>query len=72
VKGKALPGWAREIDCANWAQVFLKFAISHPAVTCAIPATSSTAHMRENIGALAGRLPDAALRRRMAEHMAAL
>lgn len=66
VKGKPLPGWAREIDCANWAQVFLKFVISHPAVTCAIPATSSPAHMREDIGALAGRLPDAALRRRMA------
>lgn len=66
VKGKALPGWTREIDCANWAQVFLKFVISHPAVTCAIPATTSPAHMREDIGALAGRLPDAALRRRMA------
>ena len=66
VKGKALPGWAREIDCANWAQAFLKFVISHPAVTCAIPATTSAAHMREDIGALAGRLPDAALRRRMA------
>jgi diketogulonate reductase-like aldo/keto reductase len=66
VKGKPLPGWAREIDCANWAQVFLKFVISHPAVTCAIPATTSPAHMREDIGALAGRLPDAALRRRMA------
>jgi len=66
VKGKALPGWARDVDCANWAQVFLKFVISHPAVTCAIPATTSPAHMREDIGALAGRLPDAALRRRMA------
>ncbi|HEX5629920.1 MAG TPA: aldo/keto reductase, partial [Usitatibacteraceae bacterium] len=66
VKGKPLPGWAREIDCANWAQVFLKFVVSHPAVTCAIPATSNPAHMRENMGALAGRLPDAALRRRMA------
>ncbi len=66
VKGKPLPGWAREIDCANWAQVFLKFAISHPAVTCAIPATTNPDHMRENVGALAGRLPDAALRRRMA------
>jgi diketogulonate reductase-like aldo/keto reductase len=66
VKGKPLPAWAREIDCANWAQVFLKFVVSHPAVTCAIPATSNAAHMREDIGALAGRLPDAALRRRMA------
>jgi aryl-alcohol dehydrogenase-like predicted oxidoreductase len=66
VKGKPLPGWAAEIDCANWAQVFLKFVVSHPAVTCAIPATSNPAHMRENMGALAGRLPDEALRRRMA------
>lgn len=67
VRGKPLPGWAAEIGCANWAQVFLKFVISHPAVTCAIPATSQPAHMRENMGALAGPLPDAALRRRMAE-----
>ena len=66
VKGKPLPGWAVDIDCANWAQVFLKFVVSHPAVTCAIPATTNPAHMRENIGSLAGRLPDAALRRRMA------
>ena len=72
VEGKALPAWAAEIDCANWAQFFLKFVISHPAVTCAIPATANAAHMRENIGALAGRLPDAALRRRMAGHMAAI
>ncbi len=66
VKGKPLPGWAAELDCANWAQVFLKFVVSHPAVTCAIPATTSAAHMAENMGALAGRQPDAALRRRMA------
>jgi aryl-alcohol dehydrogenase-like predicted oxidoreductase len=66
VKGKPLPGWAREIACANWAQAFLKFVISHPAVTCAIPATTNPAHMRENMGSLAGRLPDAALRQRMA------
>ncbi len=71
VKAKPLPGWAAEIDCANWAQVFLKFVISHPAITCAIPATTNPAHMRENIGALAGRLPDEGLRRRMASHMAA-
>ncbi|WP_230976853.1 aldo/keto reductase [Pseudothauera rhizosphaerae] len=66
VRGVALPGWAAEIGCTNWAQVFLKFVISHPAVTCAIPATSRPAHMRENMGALAGPLPDGALRRRMA------
>ena len=67
VRGRPLPGYAAEIGCANWAQVFLKFVISHPAVTCAIPATSQPAHMRENMGALAGPLPDATLRRHMAE-----
>ncbi len=60
-----LPEWAPEIDCTNWAQFFLKFAISHPAVTCAIPATSQVAHMRENMGAAYGRLPDAKMRKRM-------
>ena len=60
-----LPEWAGAIDCANWAQFFLKFIISHPAVTCAIPATSRVDHMRENMGALRGRLPDAELRARM-------
>jgi diketogulonate reductase-like aldo/keto reductase len=67
-----LPGWAAEIDCINWAQVALKFVVSHPAVTCAIPATSNPAHLRENMGASRGRLPDAALRQRMAEHVAKL
>lgn len=60
-----LPAWAAEIDCANWAQVLLKFIVSHPAVTCAIPATSRVDHMRENMGAGGGRLPDTALRKRM-------
>ena len=63
-----LPAWAAEIDCANWAQYLLKFVVSHPGVTCAIPATSSVAHVRENMGAARGRMPDEALRRRMAEH----
>ena len=65
VDGHKLPGWAGEIDCANWAQFFLKFIISHPAVTCAIPATSQVGHMRENMAALTGPLPDAAMRARM-------
>jgi diketogulonate reductase-like aldo/keto reductase len=60
-----LPEWAGEIDCANWAQFFLKFVVSHPAVTCAIPATSRVDHMQENMGALYGRIPDAAMRQRM-------
>ncbi|KAA3651351.1 MAG: aldo/keto reductase [Proteobacteria bacterium] len=66
VRSHPLPGYAAEIGCANWAQVFLKYVISHPAITCAIPATSQPAHMRENMGALTGPLPDAALRRAMA------
>jgi diketogulonate reductase-like aldo/keto reductase len=65
VARQPLPAWAREIDCANWAQFLLKFTVSHPAVTCAIPATSNVAHVRENMGAAYGRLPDDAMRRRM-------
>ena len=67
-----LPAWAAECDAGNWAQLLLKFIVAHPAVTCAIPATSSVAHVRENVGALHGRLPDEALRRRIAAHVAAL
>lgn len=63
--GKPLPGWARDIDCTSWAQVLLKFIVSHPDVTCAIPATSNPAHARENMLAARGPLPDAALRRRI-------
>jgi aryl-alcohol dehydrogenase-like predicted oxidoreductase len=66
VAGKPLPPWAGEFDCRNWAQFFLKFVISHPAVTCAIPATSRVDHMEENMGALYGRLPEPPLRERMA------
>jgi len=61
-----LPGWAADIDCVSWAQVALKFIVSHPALTCAIPATSSVAHVQENMGAARGRMPDEALRKRMA------
>ena len=64
-----LPDWAAEIDCANWAQFFLKFIVSHPAVTCAIPATSRVDHMQENMGALVGRQPDEKTRRRMIEYV---
>jgi diketogulonate reductase-like aldo/keto reductase len=71
VRDKRLPSWAREIDCDNWAQFFLKFVVSHPAVTCAIPATSNAAHMVENIGALYGRLPDAEMRARMLRYIEA-
>jgi aryl-alcohol dehydrogenase-like predicted oxidoreductase len=65
VGGKPLPSWAAEIDCENWAQFFLKFIISHPAVTCAIPATSRVEHLQENMGALHGRLPDTEMRAEM-------
>jgi aryl-alcohol dehydrogenase-like predicted oxidoreductase len=64
---RPLPAWAAEIDSANWAQFMLKWIVAHPAVTCAIPATTDPEHMRENMDAGTGRLPDAALRRRMAE-----
>jgi aryl-alcohol dehydrogenase-like predicted oxidoreductase len=66
VSARSLPGYAAELGCRSWAEVMLKWIISHPAVTCAIPATKSVAHVRENTGALAGPLPDAALRRRIA------
>lgn len=68
VKGKPLPDWAAEFDCASWAQFFLKFVVSHPAVTCAIPATSKLDHMVDNMGAGFGPMPDAALRSRMIDH----
>lgn len=67
-----LPNWAAEFDAANWAQFFLKFIISHPAITCAIPATRRVDHMAENMGALHGRLPDARMRARMADYVAGL
>ena len=67
---KSLPGWGAELGCRSWAEVFLKFVVSQPAVTCTIPATSQLAHLRENMRSLSGPLPDAALRRRIAEDYA--
>lgn len=72
VRGKALPDWARDFDCASWGQFFLKFVVSHPAVTCAIPATSKLEHMVDNMGAGHGRLPDASLRREMIAYIDSL
>jgi diketogulonate reductase-like aldo/keto reductase len=72
VAGKPLPVWAGEFGCENWAQFFLKFVVSHPAVTCAIPATRRVDHMRENMGALAGGVPGPRMRRKMADHFANL
>ncbi len=65
VRGKALPSLAADLDCTSWAQLFLKFIIGHPAVTCPIPATADPAHLADNIKAGQGRLPDAAERRAM-------
>lgn len=70
LRSRALPAWAAEIDCESWAQVLLKFVISHPAITCAIPATSKVTHLRDNMKAGYGRLPDANLRSRIATEIA--
>ncbi|MBC7829600.1 MAG: aldo/keto reductase [Chitinophagaceae bacterium] len=67
VEGKTLPGWAKENEIQNWAQFFLKYIVSHPAVTCAIPATSKPGHMQENIQAAYGLLPDQATRKKMSD-----
>jgi diketogulonate reductase-like aldo/keto reductase len=72
VRGKPLPVWANEIGCLSWAQFFLKFVISHPAVTCAIPATGKTAHLIDNMQAGFGSLPAPAVRKQMADYFAAL
>ncbi|MEJ7813131.1 MAG: aldo/keto reductase [Gemmatimonadaceae bacterium] len=66
LRSRPLPPWAAEIDCDSWAQLLLKFVVSHPAITCAIPATSRVAHLRDNMKGGAGRLPDEALRARIA------
>jgi aryl-alcohol dehydrogenase-like predicted oxidoreductase len=69
VRDKPLPPWAKEIGCATWAQCFLKFVVSHPAVTCAIPATSKVAHLTDNMQAGMGNIPDGAMRERMAKYV---
>jgi diketogulonate reductase-like aldo/keto reductase len=72
VKGRAVPEWAREAGCATWAQYFLKWILGHPAVTCVIPGTRNPGHVADNLGAMAGPLPDTAMRRRMSEHFGSL
>lgn len=64
-RGRPLPGWAAELDCASWGQFFLKYLLGHPAVTCVIPGTGKASHLLDNVAAGRGRLPDAALRARM-------
>ena len=65
VRGQELPGWANEIGAKSWGQLFLKYVISHPAVTCAIPGMTRLANLEDNLAAAQGTLPDAAMRRRM-------
>lgn len=72
VRGKALPDWAGEIDCASWGQFFLKFIAGHPAVTCIIPATSKVKHILDNMAGGKGRVPDAAMRERMIDYLESL
>lgn len=72
VKGREVPQWAREFDASTWAQFFLKYVGSHPAVTAITPATSRAANMADNMGGAIGRLPDAATRKRMIELMEGL
>lgn len=62
LRSKPLPPWAADIDCSSWAQLLLKFVVSHPAMTCAIPATAKVEHLRENMQAGYGRMPDAKMR----------
>lgn len=69
VRGKPLPSWASDFDCASWAQFFLKFILSHPAVTCPIPATSKPAHLADNLRAGHGPLPDPHMRKRMIDYL---
>jgi aryl-alcohol dehydrogenase-like predicted oxidoreductase len=65
---RPLPPWARDIDVTSWAQFFLKYVISHPAVTCAIPGSTKVSHLEDNQAAGRGRLPDEAMRRKMEEY----
>jgi diketogulonate reductase-like aldo/keto reductase len=68
VQGQPLPPWAAELGIASWAQYFLKWIVSHPAITCAIPGTGNPKHMKDNLGAGHGPLPDASERKRMAAY----
>jgi diketogulonate reductase-like aldo/keto reductase len=72
VRGKPLPPWCADMDCSSWAQFFLKWIISNPAVTCAIPGTGRITHIEDNMAACTGRLPDAALRKKMTAYFSAL
>jgi diketogulonate reductase-like aldo/keto reductase len=71
-KGKPLPPWAAELGIASWAQYFLKWIVSHPAVTCAIPGTGRPEHMRDNLAAAKAPFPDGATRQKMLEYFDSL
>jgi aryl-alcohol dehydrogenase-like predicted oxidoreductase len=66
-RGKPLPPFAKDLGCTSWAELFLKFVVSHPAVTCAIPATSKAEHLRQNMNAGLGTMPDGARRKQIAD-----
>jgi aryl-alcohol dehydrogenase-like predicted oxidoreductase len=68
VKDRPLPDWAAEIDAGSWAQVFLKYVVSHPAVTCVLSGTTQLKHLDDNQRGARGRLPDAAMRVRMEKY----
>jgi diketogulonate reductase-like aldo/keto reductase len=70
VKGKPLPPWVAEFDCASWGQFFLKYILANPSVTCVIPGTSKVKHLLDNLGAGMGKLPDDSQRRRMEDFIA--
>ena len=72
LKREPLPEWAREFGVSSWAQLILKFILAHPAVTVAIPATTRVDHVRENLSAAAGPMPDPAMRQRISAHVKAL
>jgi aryl-alcohol dehydrogenase-like predicted oxidoreductase len=72
VKGKPLPPWAGEFDCSSWGQFFLKYLLGHPAVSCVIPGTRRVSHLNDNVRSGMGRLPDAAMRKRMVEYLSRL
>jgi diketogulonate reductase-like aldo/keto reductase len=72
VKGKPLPAWAIEIGVTSWAQLFLKWILANPAVTCAIPGTRNPKHIADNLGAASGPLPDEAMRTMMLDYFESL
>lgn len=72
VREQKLPDWAAEFDAHSWGQVFLKYVVSHPAVTCAIPGMTKVANLEDNLGAAQGRLPDATMRKRIEAYWDAL